>query len=62
MMPVVAVGNALCVFSKERWTRSLRPWLRQFPQACADVPDMVWCELGHLAESAIASLRVERLE
>lgn len=25
-------------------------------------PDMVWGELGHLAESAIASLRVERLE
>ena len=62
MMPVVAVGNALCAFSKERWTRSVRPRLRQLLQATADVPDKVWCELGHLVESAIASLRRERLE
>ena len=29
---VVAVGNAFCAFSKERWTRSWRPRLRQLPQ------------------------------
>ena len=62
MMPVVAVENAFCAFSKERWTRSVRPRLRQLPPAYADVTDMVWCEFGHLAESAIASLRLERLE
>jgi hypothetical protein len=32
-MPVGAVGNAFCAFSKERWTRFVRPWLRQLPWA-----------------------------
>jgi hypothetical protein len=31
--PVVAVGNAFCAFSKELWARSVRPQLRQLPQA-----------------------------
>jgi len=61
MMPVVAVGNAFCAFSKERWTRSWRPRLRQLPQAGSDVTDIVWCEFGHLAGSAVRGLRLERL-
>ena len=61
MMPVVAVGNAFCAFSKERWARSVRPRLRQLPRACGDVTDIVSCELGHLVGSAIRALRLERL-
>ena len=32
---MVAVENALCAFSKERWARSWRPRLRQLPQAAS---------------------------
>jgi hypothetical protein len=35
---VGTVGNAFCAFSKERWTRSLRPRLRQFPQTGRIIP------------------------
>ena len=61
MMPVVAVGNAFCAFSKERWTRSWRPRLRQLPQAYSNVANRMSCELGHLVESAIRALCHEHL-
>jgi hypothetical protein len=61
MMPVVAMGNAFCAFSKERWMRSVHPRLRQLPRACSDATDIVSCELGHLAGSAVCDLRLERL-
>jgi hypothetical protein len=57
---VGAVGNAFCAFSKERWTRFGRPRLRQLPQTCESFVTMRR-ELGHLVESAIRDLRLERL-
>jgi hypothetical protein len=57
--PVVAVGNAFCAFSKERWARSVRPRLRQLPQTARFI-STIGIELGHLVESAIRNLRRER--
>jgi hypothetical protein len=53
---VVAVGNACGAFSKERWARVVRPPLRQLPQTDCKIR-----ELGHLVESALRDLRLERL-
>ena len=51
---MVAVGNAFCAFSKERWTRSWRPRFRQLPQAGVIIELAFVGELGHLVESAVS--------